>query len=103
MTLEQAQASADANNEILEEYLETIIYYVFEYWNLQFEKQYNIVLIPTVYKNKFTAADSSQALAFARVSRKANILPFTTADTWVVNFDTEAAADNELYNYLNEE
>lgn len=102
MTLEQAQASADANNEIISDYSGSIFYFVFEYWNLQFEKQYNIVLIPTIYENQFTAANNSQALAFARVSRKANILPFTTADTWVTNFDTEAAADPELNNYLNE-
>jgi hypothetical protein len=101
MTQEQAQASAAANNEIIEEYIQTIVYYVFEYWNLQFEKQYNIVLIPTVYKNKFIAADNSQALAFARVSRKANILPFTTAATWVTNFDAEVLTDSELNNYLN--
>ena len=101
MTLEQAQASAAANNEIIGEYLETFIYYVFEYWNLQFEKQYNIVLIPSVYKNNFTAADNSQALAFARVSRRTNILPYTTAESWVSNFDAEAAADPELKNYLN--
>jgi hypothetical protein len=101
MTLEQAEASAAANNEIIEEYIQTIVYYVFEYWNLQFEKQYNIVLIPSVYKNQFEAADNSQALAFARVSRKANILPFTTADTWVTNFDAEVLNDPELNNYLN--
>jgi hypothetical protein len=101
MTLEQAQASAAANNEIIGEYLETIIYYVFEYWNLKFEKQYNIVLIPTVYKNNFTAADNSQALAFARVSRRTNILPYTTADSWVANFNAEANNDPELKNYLN--
>jgi hypothetical protein len=101
MTLEQAQASAAANNEIIGEYLETIIYYVFEYWNLKFEKQYNIVLIPSVYKNNFTAADNSQALAFARVSRRTNILPYTTAESWVSNFNTEANNDPELKNYLN--
>ena len=101
MTLEQAQASAAANNEIIGEYLETIIYYVFEYWNLKFEKQYNIVLIPTVYKNNFTAADNSQALAFARVSRRTNILPYTTANSWVTNFDIEVNNDPELKNYLN--
>jgi hypothetical protein len=101
MTLEQAQASAAANNEIIGEYLETIIYYVFEYWNLKFEKQYNIVLIPTVYKNNFTAADNSQALAFARVSRRTNILPYTTADSWVSNFNIEVNNDPELKNYLN--
>jgi len=101
MTLEQAQASAAANNEIIEEYLETIIYYVFEYWNLKFEKQYNIVLIPTVYKNNFTAADNSQALAFARVSRRTNTLPYTTANSWVTNFDIEVNNDPELKNYLN--
>ena len=103
MTLEQAQASADANNEIINEYTGTIIYQVFEYWNLQFEKQWNIVLIPTVYKNKYLAADNSQALAFARVSRRTNILPYTTAESWVSNFDAEAAADPELKNYLNKE
>jgi hypothetical protein len=101
MTLEQAQASAAANNEIIGEYLETIIYYVFEYWNLKFEKQYNIVLIPTVYKNNFTAADNSQALAFARVSRRTNILPYTTAESWVINFNAEVNNDPELKNYLN--
>jgi hypothetical protein len=101
MTLEQAQASAAANNEIIGEYLETIIYYVFEYWNLKFEKQYNIVLIPSVYKNNFTAADNSQALAFARVSRKTNTLPYTTAESWVANFDIEVNNDPELKNYLN--
>ena len=101
MTLEQAQASAAANNEIIGEYLETIIYYVFEYWNLKFEKQYNIVLIPTVYKNNFTAADNSQALAFARVSRRTNILPYTTANSWVANFNAEVNNDPELKNYLN--
>jgi len=103
MTLEQAQASAAANNEIIVDYTGTIIYEVFEYWNLQFEKQWNIVLIPAVYKTKYAAADNSQALAFARVSRKTNILPFTTADSWVANFDTEANNDTELKNYLNEE
>ena len=101
MTQEQAEASAAANNEIIDEYIQTIFYYVFEYWNLQFEKQYNIVLIPSVYKNQFEAADNSQALAFARVSRKANVLPFTTADTWVTNFDAEVLNDPELNNYLN--
>jgi len=101
MTLEQAQASATANNEIIGEYLETIIYYVFEYWNLKFEKQYNIVLIPSVYKNNFTAADNSQALAFARVSRRTNILPYTTAESWVINFNAEVNNDPELKNYLN--
>ena len=101
MTLEQAQASAAANNEIIGEYLETIIYYVFEYWNLKFEKQYNIVLIPSVYKNNFTAADNSQALAFARVSRRTNILPYTTAESWVINFNAEVNNDPELKNYLN--
>jgi hypothetical protein len=101
MTLEQAQASAAANNEIIGEYLETIIYYVFEYWNLKFEKQWNIVLIPAVYKNNFTAADNSQALAFARVSRRTNILPYTTAESWVANFNAEVNNDPELKNYLN--
>ena len=102
MTLQQAQALASANNEIISDYTETLYYDVFTYWSIQYTKQYNVVLIPAKYKIQFAAADYSESLAFARVSRKANILPFTTADTWVSNFDNEAAADPELNKYLNE-
>jgi hypothetical protein len=102
MTNEQATAAATANNEIINEYTRTIIYQVFAYWSIQFEKQYNIVLIPAKYKIQFGSADYSEALAFARVSRKTNVLSYTTADTWVSNFDNEAAADPELNKYLND-
>lgn len=102
MTNEQATAAATANNEIINEYTGTIIYQVFAYWSIQFEKQYNIVLIPAKYKIQFGSADYSEALAFARVSRKTNVLAYTTADTWVSNFDNEAAADPELNKYLND-
>lgn len=102
MTFEQAQAAAAANNEIINEYTETIYYDIFANWSVQYTKQFNIVLIPAKYKIQFAAADYSEALAFARVSIKANILPYTTADTWVTNFDAEVLTDNELNKYLNE-
>lgn len=102
MTYEQAEAAATANNEIIVDYLETIYYIVFAYWNTQYTKYYNIALIPEKYKGKFEAANYSEALAFARVSIKANLQPYTTADSWVSNFDTEAMADTELNKYLNE-
>lgn len=102
MTFEQATAAAAANNEIISDYINDLYYEVFTYWNIQFEKQYNIALIPTKYKIKFGSADYSEAIAFARVSRKTNVLAYTTADTWVSNFDNEAAADFELNKYLND-
>lgn len=102
MTLDQAQAAAAANNEIIFDYTGTIYYEVFTYWSIQYTKQYNIVLIPAKYKGQFAAADYSEALAFARVSIKTNTLPFTTADSWVTNFDAEVLTDSELNKYLNE-
>lgn len=101
MTFEQATAAASANNEIINEYAGTIYYDIFTYWNIQYVKQYNVVLIPAKYKIKFGSADYSQAIAFARVSIQTNVLPYTTADTWVTNFDTQVLADSELNNYLN--
>lgn len=101
MTLEQAQALATANNEIINEYTGTIYYDIFTYWNIQYVKQYNVVLIPAKYKIQFGSADYSEALAFARVSIQTNVLPYTTAETWVTNFDTQVLADSELNNYLN--
>lgn len=101
MTLEQAQALASANNEIISDYTETLYYDVFTYWSIQYTKQYNVVLIPAKYKIQFSAADYSEALAFARVSIKTNVLPYTTADTWVTNFEAEVLTDSELNKYLN--
>ena len=103
MTFEEADKLATANNEIIIDYIDTIIYKVFTYWNIQYVKQYNIVLIPEKYITQFEAADYSQAIAFARVSIQTNILPYTTADTWVTNFDTQVLTDSELNNYLNPE
>lgn len=101
MDQETAQLQADYLNEILEEYLDTIYYKIFALWNTQYEKQYQTVLIPFKYVDNFDAADASIQLAFARVSIKALLLPFTTADTLVSNFDSETAKDAELNNYLN--
>ena len=100
MDQETAQLQADYLNEILTEYLDTIYYKIFALWNTQYEKQYQTVLIPFKYVDNFDAADASIQLAFARVSIKALLLPYTTADTLVTNFDSEADKDSELSNYL---
>ena len=100
MDQETAQLQADYLNEILTEYLDTIYYKIFVLWNTQYEKQYQTVLIPFKYVDNFDAADASIQLAFARVSIKALVLPYTTADTLVTNFDSEAEKDSELSNYL---
>jgi len=102
MTLDQAQALATANNEIINDYIGTLYYEVFTYWSIQYTKEYNVVLIPTKYKSQFQVADYSQQIAFARVSIKTNVLPYTTAETWMKNFDIETLADPELSKYLNE-
>lgn len=101
MDQETAQLQADYLNEILEEYLDTIYFKIFALWNTQYEKQYQTVLIPFKYVDDFDAADASIQLAFARVSIKALVLPYTTADEFVTNFDSVILNDPELYAYLN--
>jgi hypothetical protein len=100
MDFETAQLQADYLNEILEEYSDTIFYKIFALWNTQYEKQFQTVLIPKKYIDDFNNGSESIQLAFARVSIKALVLPFTTADELVSNFDSEAEKDSELSNYL---
>lgn len=100
MDQETAQLQADYLNEILEEYSGTIFYKIFALWNTQYEKQYQTVMIPTKYIDDFDKADASIQLAFARVSIKALVLPYITADELVTNFDSEVEKDSELSNYL---
>lgn len=100
MDQETAQLQAEYLNQILEEYLGSIYYSIFALWNTQYEKQYQTVLIPFKYVDDFDKGSESIQLAFARVSIKALVLPFTTADELVSNFDSEAEKDSELSNYL---
>jgi hypothetical protein len=100
MTFEQATAQAAQLNDLIEIYTGTIIYKVVAIWVAQYEKEFTTVLIPTKYVDDFNSADYSQQLAFLRVSIKALLLPYESADTIVSNFDSEAANDAELSNYL---
>ena len=100
MTLEQATAQAAQLNELIEIYTGTIIYKVVAIWVAQYEKEYTTVLIPTKYVDDYDSADNSEQLAFLRVSIKALLLPYESADTIVSNFDSEADKDAELSNYL---
>jgi hypothetical protein len=103
MTLEQATAQAAQLNDLIEIYTGTIIYKVVAIWVAQYEKEYTTVLIPTKYVDDYDSADNSEQLAFLRVSIKALLLPYESADTIVSNFDSEAVKDAELNNYLNPE
>jgi hypothetical protein len=103
MTFEQATAQAEQLNNLIEIYTGTIIYKVVAIWVAQYEKEYTTVLIPTKYVDDYDSADNSEQLAFLRVSIKALLLPYESADTIVSNFDSEAVKDAELNNYLNPE
>lgn len=100
MDEQQAIEQKDALNEIIKDYLNTISYVVFSYWNTQYEKLYATALIPYQYIQYYEAADYSQKLAFARVSLKTLVQNYKDADDFVSIYDIEAANDTELYNYL---
>ena len=100
MTFDQATAQAAQLNDLIEIYTGTIIYKVVAIWVAQYEKEYTTVLIPTKYVDDYDSADNSEQLAFLRVSIKALLLPYESADTIVSNFDSEADKDAELSNYL---
>jgi hypothetical protein len=101
MTFEQATEQANQLNEIIVEYILTIKYFVVTVWDSQYEKQYETVLIPSKYELKYSEADYSLQLAFKRVSIKSLLIEYTTADSWVTNFDALSIEDEELNNYLN--
>ena len=101
MDKETAELQAGYLNEILTEYLTSIMYKVFALWNTQYQKQYQTVLIPTKYETDYDNANESVQLAFARVSIKTLVLPYSTADDFVSSFDNQISSDTELYDYLN--
>ena len=103
MTFEQATEQANQLNEIIVEEIDTINYKVLAIWSAQYDKEYATVLIPTKYNDQYDSADNSVQLAFLRVSIKALLSGYTTADSWVTNFDALVVEDEELNNYLNPE
>lgn len=101
MDQETAELQAGFLNEIMTEYLTSIMFKVFALWDTQYKKQYQTVLIPTKYETDYDNANESVQLAFARVSIKTLVLPYTTADDFVSSFDSQVSTDQELNNYLN--
>lgn len=99
MTQEEAnQQSADFNTS-LGEGTATAKYKSFAFWLPDWLKNYGVVLIPTKYEAQFDAATESQAIAFQRVSAKA-LANITDLASFVSNFDTIGANDEELASYL---
>ena len=101
MDQETAELQAGFLNEILTEYLTSIMFKVFALWDTQYKKQYQTLLIPTKYETDYDNASESVQLAFARVSIKTLVLPYSTADDFVSSFDNQVSTDQELNNYLN--
>ena len=99
MTFEEATAQAASFNSSLGEGVATAKYKVFAFWLPDYLKNYNVVLIPTIYEVQFHAATESQAIAFQRVSVK-SLVNITDLASFVSNFNTVGANDAELAAYL---
>jgi hypothetical protein len=78
-----------------------IMYKVFALWTINYEKVYNVILIPAGLNAAFNDADYSQQLAFARVSLLSQLGAPTTLESFVNNFTSNAEKDSELDDYLN--
>ena len=99
MTQEAATTEATRINDVIGEGTATAKTKVFAYWLPTYVKDYNTVLIPTKYEAQYNAATDSQAIAFQRVSLKAQKGNSSLAD-FVAQFDIEGALDDELAAYL---
>jgi hypothetical protein len=102
MTQQEAIDQSIQLNDIIKDYSDTINYKVNALWSSQYEKNYETVLIPTKYNTEYEAGNFSIQLAFKRVSIKTLLQEYTSADSWVTNFDIETTKDAELNNYLND-
>ena len=100
MNESQALEQAGYLNELIEDYIGTIEYVVFAYWNTQYEKLFATTLIPTKYNDNYDSATNSQQLAFARVALKTLVQSYDTAESYVTLYDAEVLKDAELSNYL---
>lgn len=101
MDFETAEIQQRYLNELLVDFQTSITYKIFALWNTQYQKQYQTVLIPAKYETDYDNANESVQLAFARVSIKTLVLPYSTADDFVSSFDNQISSDTELYDYLN--
>ena len=104
MTYEEAELQQTIANDALGENTNTVKYGIFAFWPLNWVKNWDIVMYPTVYETPFSNADDSIKLAFQRVSAQTsyNIASGSSYDEWVALFDTLTESDEELNNYLNE-
>ena len=99
MTQEAATTESTRINDVIGEGTATAKTKVFAYWLPTYVKDYNTVLIPTKYETEYNAATDSQAIAFQRVSLKAQKGNLSLVD-FVAQFDIEGALDDELAAYL---
>lgn len=99
MTQEAATTEATRINDVIGEGTATAKTKVFAYWLPNYVKDYNTVLIPTKYEVQYNSATDSQAIAFQRVSLKAQKGNLSLVEI-VAQFDIEGALDTELAAYL---
>jgi hypothetical protein len=102
MTQGQAETLRDALNQQLELSENTnLTYQIYATWNMTLEKQYNVILFPIEYKDKFLDANTSGQFAVARVSIKTQGAGAQTQETFIINFDNNVLEDTEANNLLN--
>jgi hypothetical protein len=75
-------------------------YSVFAYWDIKYNKLYNVVLYPKSRDAKFETATASEKLAFARVSLISQLSAPAAYTTFNTTFEANALLDTELNNYL---
>lgn len=100
MNEQQAIEQCEALNLLIEEYLQFIRFYVYQYWDLQYNKIYKTILLPTKYTDSYNEASDSIKIAFVRVGIKSILESYETAEDIVNNFDNLVITDPELNKYI---
>lgn len=75
-------------------------YSVFSYWDIKYNKLYNVILYPKTRDGKYETATDSLKLAFARVSLLSQLSAPQSYVTFNTTFEANALLDTELSNYF---
>lgn len=101
MTLEQAtQLKEDLNSGLQQSEATNITYGVYPFWTNLAQKEYNVVLYPNKYAEKFEAATESGKISFVRVSLPVQLLGAQTYEDFVTTFDDLVNKDPEASNVI---
>lgn len=103
MNFEQADELAQKLNSILKNNLADafVVYKVFAYWDINYSKSYNVVLLPVGLNALYNSANESEKLSFVRVSTITQLAQPTSYENFVNTFTNNVSKDSELNEYLN--